>query len=144
MGRKHCGKRRNCSLRATSPFPMVFSKDLYCKHVKTRAVWARVKCLIVDNNSRPKKGDTCTCHSAKNSFRVTCLCHTGCPLSYILNDIFLDWIKFKVFTDDKLNVAKMISTFDRVENMVGKGENAGYQHFLLFRQDFQNTHPQGC
>ena len=32
----HCGKRRNCSLRAISPFPTVFSKDLYCRHVKTR------------------------------------------------------------------------------------------------------------
>ena len=30
-GRKHCGKRRNCSLRAISPFPTVFSKDLYCR-----------------------------------------------------------------------------------------------------------------
>ena len=37
MRRKHCGKRRNCSLRAISPFPTVFSKDLYCRHVKTRA-----------------------------------------------------------------------------------------------------------
>ena len=37
MGRKHCGKRRNCSLRAISTFPTVFSKDLYCRHVKTRA-----------------------------------------------------------------------------------------------------------
>ena len=36
-GRKHCGKRRNCSLRAISPFPSVFSKALYCRHVKTRA-----------------------------------------------------------------------------------------------------------
>ena len=36
-GRKHCGKRRNCSLRAISPFPIVFSKVLYCRHVKTRA-----------------------------------------------------------------------------------------------------------
>ena len=35
-GRKH-GKWRNCSLRAISPFPTVFSKDLYCRHVKTRA-----------------------------------------------------------------------------------------------------------
>ena len=34
--RKHCGKRRNCSLRAISPFPTVFSKDLYRRHVKTR------------------------------------------------------------------------------------------------------------
>ena len=31
------GKRRNCSLRAISPFPTVFSKDLYFRHVKTRA-----------------------------------------------------------------------------------------------------------
>ena len=28
-GRKHCGKRRNCSLRAISPFPTVFSKGLF-------------------------------------------------------------------------------------------------------------------
>ena len=27
--------------------------------------------------------------------------------------------------------------FHRVENIVGKGENAGYQHFLLFPQCFQ-------
>ena len=27
--------------------------------------------------------------------------------------------------------------FDRVENIVGKGENAGYQHFLLFPQCYQ-------
>ena len=35
--RKHCGKRRNCSLRVISPFPIVFSKDLYCRLIKTRA-----------------------------------------------------------------------------------------------------------
>ena len=35
-GRKHCGKRRNCSLRAISPFPIVFSNDLYSRQVKTR------------------------------------------------------------------------------------------------------------
>ena len=43
MGRKHSGKRRNCSSRAISPFPAVFSKDLYCRHVKTRACLGRVK-----------------------------------------------------------------------------------------------------
>ena len=31
------GKRRNCSLRAISPFHAVFLKDLYCRDVKTRA-----------------------------------------------------------------------------------------------------------
>ena len=33
----------------------------------------------------------------------------------------------------------MISLYDRVENTVGKGENAGYQHFLLFPQCFQKA-----
>ena len=35
--RKHCGTRRNCSLRAISLCPTVFSKGLYCRQVKTRA-----------------------------------------------------------------------------------------------------------
>ena len=33
-GRKDCGKRRNCSLRAISPFPTVFSKGLFPRGVK--------------------------------------------------------------------------------------------------------------
>ena len=37
MSRKRCGKRKNCSLRAISSFPTVFSKDFNCRHVKTRA-----------------------------------------------------------------------------------------------------------
>ena len=35
-GRKHYGKRRNCALRAISPFPTVISKDLHSRHVKTK------------------------------------------------------------------------------------------------------------
>ena len=34
MGRKHCGKRRNCLLRAVSPFPIVFSEGLFPRGVK--------------------------------------------------------------------------------------------------------------
>ena len=30
----------------------------------------------------------------------------------------------------------IISLFDTAKNIVGKGENAGYQHFLLFPQCF--------
>ena len=37
MGRKQCEERRNCSLRAISPFPTAFSKDLSCRHLKTSA-----------------------------------------------------------------------------------------------------------
>ena len=53
------------------------------------------------------------------------------------NDKILEVTKLKAFADDKLNVAKMtISLFDRVENTVGKGENACYQHFFLFPKCF--------
>ena len=49
------------------------------------------------------------------------------------NDRILDVTELKAFADDKINVAQMmISAFERVENILGKGENAGYQHFLLF------------
>ena len=33
----------------------------------------------------------------------------------------------------------IVSVFDRVENIVGKEENVGYQHFLLFRQYFEKA-----
>ena len=33
----------------------------------------------------------------------------------------------------------IISVFNNVENIVGKGENAGYQHFLLIPQYFQKA-----
>ena len=33
----------------------------------------------------------------------------------------------------------MTSSFDRVENIVGKEENAGHQHFLHFQQCFQKV-----
>ena len=46
--------------------------------------------------------------------------------------------KLKAFAEDSLNVVKLANfVCDGVENIVGKGENAGYQHFLLFPQWFQ-------
>ena len=52
----------------------------------------------------------------------------------------LDWSKFKAFADYLFRVARMmISVVERVENIVGKRENAGYQHFLLFQQCFQKA-----
>ena len=45
--------------------------------------------------------------------------------------------ELKAFTGEKLNInIMMISVFDRVDNIVGKGENAGTQHFLLFQKCF--------
>ena len=58
-------------------------------------------------------------------------------VSCLPNNKILDKTKSKAFADNKINVAQMmISVFDKVENIVGKGENAGYQHFLLFPQCF--------
>ena len=49
------------------------------------------------------------------------------------NDIFLGCSKLKAFADNKINVnEKLKFVMGRVENIVGKGENAGNQHFLLF------------
>ena len=36
-------------------------------------------------------------------------------------------------------IQMIISVFNRLENIVGKGENAGYQHCLLFSQCFQTS-----
>ena len=56
------------------------------------------------------------------------------------NDKILDWSKFKVFTDNKINVTEKQKFFlGWLENIVGKFEDAGYQHFLIFPQCFQKT-----
>ena len=57
---------------------------------------------------------------------------------FLPNDKIIDWSKLKAFADDKINVIKELKfVLGREENIVGKGENAGYQHFLLFPQCFQ-------
>ena len=56
------------------------------------------------------------------------------------NDKVLDWSILKAFAYDKISVPSNLKfVLGRVENIVGKGENAGYQHFLLFPQCFQNA-----
>ena len=54
------------------------------------------------------------------------------------NDKTLDWLKFKAFADAKINVTENLKfVSERIQNIFGKGENAGYQHFLLFPECFQ-------
>ena len=51
------------------------------------------------------------------------------------NAVYLD---MRDFADDKINVTYVTNfVMGRVGNIVGKGENVGYQHFLLFPQCFQ-------
>ena len=50
----------------------------------------------------------------------------------------LDLPKFKAFAGNKIIlIQKLKFVLRRVENIVGKGENAGYQHFHLFPECFQ-------
>ena len=58
-------------------------------------------------------------------------------MNSLSNDKILGWSKLKAFAADKINVNQKLK-FDigRIENIVGKGENAIYQHFLLFAQSF--------
>ena len=54
-------------------------------------------------------------------------------LNYLLERVVL-----KEFADNTTNVTlKPFFALGRIENIVGKGENVGYQHFLLFPQCFQ-------
>ena len=74
MTRKHCGRRRNCSLRAISPFSAVFSKDLYCRHVKTRACLGNVKvslqCSLPNKTSHNKQSSNKRLNHEKDWFPV--------------------------------------------------------------------------
>ena len=122
--RKHSEKRRNFSLREISPFPTVFSKDLFCRHVKTRAcLWKGERIMInvvVTNhyNINHKSwwwwwwwwtGDS-------NIIIIIIITIITKMISLILyyTILILTTIKKKA-----------------LENTTGKRENGGYQHFLL-------------
>ena len=61
-------------------------------------------------------------------------------LNSLLNEKFLDWSILRAFADNKMAVTEKIKfVLEILENIVGKGENAGYQHFLLFPQYFQKA-----
>ena len=56
------------------------------------------------------------------------------------NNKIIDCSKLRAFADGKIYVTEKLKfVIGRVENIVGKGENAGYQHFLLFPQCFQKA-----
>ena len=51
-------------------------------------------------------------------------------LNTLVNKNILDQSKVKDFADDKINVTRKLNfNLGRVEIIVGKRENAGYQHF---------------
>ena len=62
--------------------------------------------------------------------------HSQC-ITFLPKSKILELSELKGFADYKINMTqKWKFVLERVENIVGKGENAGYQHFLLFPQCF--------
>ena len=54
------------------------------------------------------------------------------------NNKILDWSELKAYADDKTNAnEKLKFVFGWVENIVGKGENAGYQDFSFSHRVFK-------
>ena len=87
-------------------------------------------------------GSTCPAQIllGRTSGRVDSL-DSDLPIKSLPNNKILDLSKLKALADFKRKnvIEKLKFVFGLVENFVGKGENAGYQHFLLFPQCFQNA-----
>ena len=61
-------------------------------------------------------------------------------LNFSPDNKILDQSKLNAFADNNLKVIQMAEyVLDKIENIVGKEENAGYQHFLLLLQCFQKA-----
>ena len=56
------------------------------------------------------------------------------PSNSLPNDKIFNFSKLKACADKKIRLKFVM---EWVENIMGKGENAGYHHFFLFPQCFQ-------
>ena len=66
------------------------------------------------------------------------------PVNTLPNNKTLVMTKLKECEGDEINVAKMIIALsNKVENTMGKGENAGNRHCLLFPQGFPKPSSSG-
>ena len=151
MGRKHCGKRRTCWLPAFSPFPTIFTKGFFFRIVKS------LDCEVMSLNVTQILNVTQNCRKRQRMFLRMVGEYGQRPLKvririvwwrvYSLpNDKILEWSKIIAYADDKINVTQNLNfVLRRVENILGKGENAGYQYFLLFPKMFSKSFfPKGC
>ena len=123
MAWKHCGKRRNCSWRAISPFPTVFSTHLE-------------NFLPFSSNLKLLSANTFSLEESK-------ICRLGKS-----SELKCSWLHFIITLCQKLSrlrvlylILQPLTTLPQplltlkrrpLENMVGKGENAGNQLFVLF------------
>ena len=123
--------REKEKLLVTSNFS--FSHNVfYSIKVLTSYIYFLLKWLVV-------LGFNATLTAKVISWRsVRHMCRSGINL---LSDATIPALtKLKAFTDNNFTAAKMVQfPFQRLDNIVGKGENADHQHFLLFPQRFQKV-----
>ena len=83
-------------------------------------------------------------HDMTSAVKVALNPNTTNKLNSLPNDTILDLSNVKDFADNIMNMT-FCNEFimERVENIVGKGENAGYQHSLLFFQCFEKASLSG-
>ena len=60
----------------------------------------------------------------------------GATIIPLPNNKIVDLSKLKAFADHKINMTQKVNLVSLREENMGKGENAGNQHFLLFSQCF--------
>ena len=126
-------------LRAISPFPTVFSKDLYCMHVKQGLVWENVNDIAVEGAEQDKTACRLMLLLSLKNTRIIII-SSRIRLNSLPNHKILDSSKLKEFADDNFKFEENSRKLSkRVENTVGKGEIAHNEQFLLFPQCFQKA-----
>ena len=67
-----------------------------------------------------------------------------CCINSWPNDNLLDWSNLKAFAENKINMAQKLKFVSgQIGNIVGKGENTGFQQFLLVPQCLLKAFFQG-
>ena len=135
MGRKHCGKRRNCSLRAISPFPTVFFKRLVSKGRQNVSLcenglsflFARTQLKRLFSGSYAKFPPKVIVDVPVRTVKIFLKCELT-----IFQTERVSRRQFKFYENGR-------KFWKRAENRVGKGETAHYEQFLFFSQCFQKT-----
>ena len=95
------------------------------------------------NGSKFSKSNFSLSHGVFKRFVLQTLKHQDLfreGLNLLPNHKILDKSELKALADNKIKVTEKLDfVLGRIENIVGKGENAGNQHFLLFPQCFQKA-----
>ena len=120
-----CGLRGPCRITLANTF---------CRYIKSLVPEHSYLVKLLNNNDYFSKH---ILYGYSNYRNVTKFRYLINPFP---NDAILDSFKLKEFADDNFKFDEKDRKFSkRVDNIVGKGEIARYEQFLLFPQCFQRT-----